>query len=140
MVINGIILVIEKWDFVWCCVQLSGGAGAGAGAGAGEVSPLAPGCGAVRDALPSLAGFFIRPFYKMMLGKPITLKDMESVVRARAPGAALRRSPPQSARETARSPRSQICDFWRSCLEIFSDSNIFFVLSFFPWGSFKLWT
>ncbi|XP_056371626.1 E3 ubiquitin-protein ligase NEDD4-like, partial [Oenanthe melanoleuca] len=24
-------------------------------------------------------GFFIRPFYKMMLGKPITLKDMESV-------------------------------------------------------------
>ncbi|PKU30272.1 hypothetical protein llap_19424 [Limosa lapponica baueri] len=28
-----------------------------------------------------LDGFFIRPFYKMMLGKPITLKDMESVVR-----------------------------------------------------------
>ncbi|XP_044287093.1 E3 ubiquitin-protein ligase NEDD4-like isoform X3 [Varanus komodoensis] len=26
-----------------------------------------------------LDGFFIRPFYKMMLGKPITLKDMESV-------------------------------------------------------------
>ena len=24
--------------------------------------------------------FFIRPFYKMMLGKPITLRDMESVV------------------------------------------------------------
>lgn len=24
-------------------------------------------------------GFFIRPFYKMMLGKAITLKDMESV-------------------------------------------------------------
>ena len=24
-------------------------------------------------------GFFIRPFYKMMLGKPIELKDMESV-------------------------------------------------------------
>ena len=24
--------------------------------------------------------FFIRPFYKMMLGKPITLIDMESVV------------------------------------------------------------
>ena len=23
--------------------------------------------------------FFIRPFYKMMLGKPITLADMESV-------------------------------------------------------------
>lgn len=30
---------------------------------------------------PSVLGFFIRPFYKMMLGKPITLKDMESVVR-----------------------------------------------------------
>ncbi|KAG8599197.1 hypothetical protein GDO81_002930 [Engystomops pustulosus] len=27
-----------------------------------------------------LDGFFIRPFYKMMLGKQITLKDMESVV------------------------------------------------------------
>lgn len=27
------------------------------------------------------AGFFIRPFYKMMLGKQISLKDMESVVR-----------------------------------------------------------
>ena len=26
-----------------------------------------------------LDGFFIRPFYKMMLGKPIDLKDMESV-------------------------------------------------------------
>lgn len=26
-------------------------------------------------------GFFIRPFYKMMLGKQISLKDMESVVR-----------------------------------------------------------
>ena len=26
-----------------------------------------------------LDGFFIRPFYKMMLDKPITLKDMESV-------------------------------------------------------------
>ena len=26
-----------------------------------------------------LNGFFIRPFYKMMLGKPITLSDMESV-------------------------------------------------------------
>ena len=26
-----------------------------------------------------LDGFFIRPFYKMMLGKPIELKDMESV-------------------------------------------------------------
>ncbi|XP_026571163.1 E3 ubiquitin-protein ligase NEDD4-like isoform X4 [Pseudonaja textilis] len=26
-----------------------------------------------------LDGFFIRPFYKMMLGKPITLNDMESV-------------------------------------------------------------
>lgn len=26
------------------------------------------------------AAFFIRPFYKMMLGKPITLVDMESVV------------------------------------------------------------
>lgn len=26
-----------------------------------------------------LEAFFIRPFYKMMLGKPITLKDMESV-------------------------------------------------------------
>ncbi|XP_056372188.1 uncharacterized protein LOC130266957, partial [Oenanthe melanoleuca] len=25
------------------------------------------------------SGFFIRPFYEMMLGKPITLKDMESV-------------------------------------------------------------
>lgn len=25
-------------------------------------------------------GFFIRPFYKMMLGKQISLKDMESVV------------------------------------------------------------
>lgn len=25
------------------------------------------------------AAFFIRPFYKMMLGKPITLNDMESV-------------------------------------------------------------
>lgn len=24
--------------------------------------------------------FFIRPFYKMMLQKPITLQDMESVV------------------------------------------------------------
>uniref|UniRef100_A0A672YY76 E3 ubiquitin-protein ligase n=1 Tax=Sphaeramia orbicularis TaxID=375764 RepID=A0A672YY76_9TELE len=28
-----------------------------------------------------LDGFFIRPFYKMMLGKQISLKDMESVVR-----------------------------------------------------------
>ena len=28
------------------------------------------------------SGFFIRPFYKMMLGKQISLKDMESVVRA----------------------------------------------------------
>lgn len=27
-----------------------------------------------------LDGFFIRPFYKMMLGKQITLNDMESVV------------------------------------------------------------
>lgn len=27
------------------------------------------------------SGFFIRPFYKMMLGKQISLKDMESVVR-----------------------------------------------------------
>lgn len=27
-------------------------------------------------------GFFIRPFYKMMLGKQISLKDMESVVRS----------------------------------------------------------
>ena len=26
-----------------------------------------------------LAAFFIRPFYKMMLAKPIELKDMESV-------------------------------------------------------------
>lgn len=26
------------------------------------------------------SAFFIRPFYKMMLGKPITLIDMESVV------------------------------------------------------------
>lgn len=26
------------------------------------------------------AAFFIRPFYKMMLTKPITLRDMESVV------------------------------------------------------------
>ena len=26
-----------------------------------------------------LDGFFIRPFYKMMLDKPILLKDMESV-------------------------------------------------------------
>ena len=26
-----------------------------------------------------LDGFFIRPFYKMMLGKQIELKDMESV-------------------------------------------------------------
>lgn len=34
------------------------------------------------NAVLSLTGFFIRPFYKMMLGKPITLKDMESVVRA----------------------------------------------------------
>lgn len=33
------------------------------------------------DAFPFLLGFFIRPFYKMMLGKPIILKDMESVVR-----------------------------------------------------------
>lgn len=28
-----------------------------------------------------LDAFFIRPFYKMMLGKPITLTDMEAVVR-----------------------------------------------------------
>lgn len=28
-----------------------------------------------------IVGFFIRPFYKMMLGKQISLKDMESVVR-----------------------------------------------------------
>lgn len=28
-----------------------------------------------------LAAFFIRPFYKMMLGKTISLIDMESVVR-----------------------------------------------------------
>lgn len=27
----------------------------------------------------SFAAFFIRPFYKMMLSKPIELKDMESV-------------------------------------------------------------
>lgn len=27
-----------------------------------------------------ILGFFIRPFYKMMLGKQITLNDMESVV------------------------------------------------------------
>lgn len=26
-----------------------------------------------------VSAFFIRPFYKMMLGKPIDLKDMESV-------------------------------------------------------------
>ena len=26
------------------------------------------------------SAFFIRPFYKMMLAKPITLRDMESVV------------------------------------------------------------
>lgn len=26
------------------------------------------------------AGYFIRPFYKMMLDRPITLADMESVV------------------------------------------------------------
>ncbi|GAA6065957.1 E3 ubiquitin-protein ligase NEDD4-like isoform X1, partial [Tachysurus ichikawai] len=32
-----------------------------------------------------LDGFFIRPFYKMMLGKPITLNDMESVVRSSSP-------------------------------------------------------
>lgn len=30
-------------------------------------------------ALSSHIAFFIRPFYKMMLGKPITLRDMESV-------------------------------------------------------------
>lgn len=29
-----------------------------------------------------LSAFFIRPFYKMMLGKPITIKDMEAVVSA----------------------------------------------------------
>lgn len=29
---------------------------------------------------PPALGFFIRPFYKMMLGKQITLNDMESVV------------------------------------------------------------
>lgn len=28
----------------------------------------------------SFEAFFIRPFYKMMLQKPITLQDMESVV------------------------------------------------------------
>ena len=27
-----------------------------------------------------LVAFFIRPFYKMMLGKPVTLEDMQSVV------------------------------------------------------------
>ena len=32
------------------------------------------------DYLNFSAGFFIRPFYKMMLGKQISLKDMESVV------------------------------------------------------------
>uniref|UniRef100_A0A663NC45 HECT-type E3 ubiquitin transferase n=1 Tax=Athene cunicularia TaxID=194338 RepID=A0A663NC45_ATHCN len=40
------------------------------------------GRGKVQDSegnASSLLGFFIRPFYKMMLGKPITLKDMESV-------------------------------------------------------------
>ena len=26
-----------------------------------------------------MTAFFIRPFYKMILGRPITLKDMESV-------------------------------------------------------------
>lgn len=30
----------------------------------------------------SFQAFFIRPFYKMMLQKPITLQDMESVVSA----------------------------------------------------------
>ena len=30
----------------------------------------------------AFSGFFIRPFYKMMLGKQISLKDMESVVRS----------------------------------------------------------
>lgn len=30
----------------------------------------------------AVLGFFIRPFYKMMLGKQISLKDMESVVRS----------------------------------------------------------
>lgn len=30
--------------------------------------------------LPPFEAFFIRPFYKMMLQKPITLQDMESVV------------------------------------------------------------
>ena len=29
--------------------------------------------------LTFLVAFFIRPFYKMMLGKPIDIKDMESV-------------------------------------------------------------
>ena len=29
--------------------------------------------------LNARAGYFIRPFYKMMLGRPITLNDMESV-------------------------------------------------------------
>lgn len=38
------------------------------------------GCGAKLTLSDIPAGFFIRPFYKMMLGKQITLKDMESVV------------------------------------------------------------
>ena len=29
--------------------------------------------------LMNITAFFIRPFYKMILGRPITLKDMESV-------------------------------------------------------------
>ena len=33
-----------------------------------------------RENFFSLVAFFVRPFYKMMLNKPITLDDMQSVV------------------------------------------------------------
>ena len=32
------------------------------------------------DSVSLISAFFIRPFYKMMLGKQIVLYDMESVV------------------------------------------------------------
>lgn len=34
----------------------------------------------LKGCFASFEAFFIRPFYKMMLQKPITLQDMESVV------------------------------------------------------------
>ncbi|UYV68273.1 NEDD4 [Cordylochernes scorpioides] len=44
-----------------------------------EISGLVPNSHYVLNPLLCIPAFFIRPFYKMMLGKSIVLKDMESV-------------------------------------------------------------